>query len=505
MRPPVVFVVDDEEQICALLTRTLARDGSTVQAFSSANAALAAIGTTRPDLLVTDMMMPELSGLELAQRAKAILPELSVVLITGYASIENVLDAMRSGIDDFVTKPFSASEIRAVVSRVLERRGQRAEPKTAEVIQAAASPRPPENAALVRRLRDMALLEAVHRILAEEMESREILARLRSTFESALGVSRAALAVPGALPGSFRLAALADGALPPADAVPDVAFLDLVMASGNATPCSPGDIGPIVAHLDTGPVAAAPIAARDAAADDMGVLLVSRPAFGRRFEGDDLRVVGVVAAALGDVWRSVRAAERAEEIYVATLRDVAEASEMRTPWFRDHGERVARIAVGLARRLGMPQQDLDTMEIAARLLDIGRIEIPDEVLTRPGRLSNEEWRFVRSHCDAADQIVRPLGRLRHVKPVLLHHHENWDGSGYPNGLRGDEIPPLAAVARIADTYAALVAPRPWRQAMDESSAVRKIVDASGSHFHPQFVAAFTEMHFEAFRTPGGTA
>ena len=98
-------------------------------------------------------------------------------------------------------------------------------------------------------------------------------------------------------------------------------------------------------------------------------------------------------------------------------------------------------------------------------------------------------------------MLRPLGRLRHAKPVVRHHHENWDGSGYPDGLRGDDIPYLAALVRITDAFSALTSPRPWRGALPQAEAVRRIVEASGTQFHPQLVAAFAEMQL----APGGDA
>ncbi|MCG3135561.1 MAG: Regulator of RpoS [Planctomycetes bacterium] len=507
VRQPVVFVVDDEEQICVLLQRTLARDGLRVLAYTTADQALTALSSERPDLIVTDMMMPGTNGLDFAQRALAVSRDVSVIVITGYASLENVVDALRSGVDDFVTKPFSASEIRAVVARVLSRRGKRdpSAPSTAEVSAAAVQERPPENQALARRLRDMALLESVHGVMAEDLASEDVLGRCRGTLEGALGVRRAVLAVP-TLDGRWRIASavgtpLAHPQFGGTSAEPaEVGFLSLVAASGTSALCGRDELGAFGDLFGSGPCAAAPLARRDVATSELGVLVVGRDGdggSGKRFEAEELRVLSVLGPAIGDVFRALRNAERAEEAYVATLEDIVEASENRAPWFRDHGRRVRDLALALARRLGFAESELAVLGVAARILDLGRVELADEVLHKTSRLTPDEWRAVRAHCEHADQMVRPVGRLRHVKPVLRHHHENWDGSGYPDGLRGDAIPPLAAVVRIADAFAALTAPRPWRGAMQEHDAIRNLVELSGSHFHPQYVAAFAEMRFES--------
>lgn len=516
MRQPVVFVVDDEEQICVLLQRTLARDGLRVLTYHTADAALAAVPAEQPDLIVTDMMMPGTTGLELAQRARAVAPAVSVIVITGYASLENVVDALRSGVDDFVTKPFSASEIRVVVGRVLSRRGRRdtSGPTTAELTAAAVRDRPPENQALARRLRDMALLEAVHGVMSEDLPSEDVLARCRGTLEGALSVTRAVLAIP-TLAGKWRIVSsvgtpLSHPRIPGSEvSEAEVGFLSLVAASGSAALCGQSELGAFGSLLGAGPCAAAPLARRDAVSAEIGVIVVAReptaPADGtsgaaavpaRRFEADELRVLSVLGPAVGDVFRALRNAERAEEAYIATLEDIVEATENRTPWFRDHSRRVRDLALHLARRLGFSESELAVLSVAARILDLGRVELPDALLHKSSRLTPDEWRSVRSHCEHADRFVRPVGRLRHVKPVLRHHHENWDGSGYPDALRGDAIPPLAAVVRIADAFVALTAPRPWRTALAEADAIRSIVELSGSHFHPQYVAAFAEMRFE---------
>jgi len=271
-------------------------------------------------------------------------------------------------------------------------------------------------------------------------------------------------------------------------------LLALAGASGTAAAVAPSALGEIGARLGDGPAAAAPLRPRGASSSaGAGLLVVARARGAAAFDGDDLRLLGVAASAVGNVVRAARSAESAAEDYFASLIDVVAATEHRAPWFLAHSTRVRDLSVRLGERLGLAASDIDVIEAAAPLLDIGRVHLGDGVLTKAGRLSPDEWRELRSHAEVADVIVRPLGVLRHAKPVIRHHHENWDGSGYPDGLRGDDIPFLAALVRITDAYAALTSARPWRAALAPAEAVRRIVDFSGTHFHPQLVAAFTEM------------
>ena len=439
-----------------------------------------------------------MSGLELVSRARETLPGVAAIVITGYASIDNVVDALRSGVDDFVTKPFSVAEIRNVVGRVLQARSgtERAESRRGADADAPA-PLSAESAvpgALARRFRDLSIVESVHTLLAEDLTSMEVVPRADPTLAAALHATRSVLLAPGSRDGAFRVRSATTAAARPAEDL-ELGVLALVVASGVAGAVDREPLAALAPLLDGGPIAAAPLSPRDPEGDDSGVLVVSRPVDAPPFGAEDLRVLGVTAAALGDVFHSLRAAERAEEAYVASLSDVVAVTESRTPWFARHSERVHALSLRLARRLGLPASEVDTVDLAARLLDLGRIEVPDDVLGKPGRPSNEEWRALRDHASRADDLIRPFGRLRNVKPVVRHHHENWDGSGYPDGLRGDEIPFLASLVRITDAYVALTAARAWRGAMEPAAAVRQIVELSGRHFHPQLVAAFTEMHF----------
>ena len=496
MKKPTVFVVDDEPQICALLTRILQREGYAVHAFTAGQQAVDALAAERPDVLVTDLMMPGLNGIDVVRRAKEMLPSMGAVLTSGFASIDSVVDALRSGVDDFVTKPFSVAEIRSVVTRVLQKPRSEAAAAAPVPARGPAAADAPTNV-FARRLREMSVVENLHGLLCEDVATLEILPRCSSTLLPSLGAGRAVLMLPAGRDAVFRArsATLADGPWT-ARAEVESGALALLAASGAPAALDREALGAAAPLLEDGPLAAAPISPRDPAAPDAGVLVVSRPAGGNPFEAEDLRLLGVAAAALGDVVRAVRSAERAEDAYAASLCDVVEATESRSRWFVHHSERVRDLSLGLGRRLGLPATELEVLETASRLLDLGRVGTPDDLLRKPGSPSPEEWRTLQHHSVAAERLVRPLGRLRHVKPVIRHHHENWDGTGYPDGLRGHDIPYLAALVRITDAYAALTSSRAWRDAVEPADAVRQIVALSGRHFHPQLAAAFAEMQLE---------
>ena len=503
MSQPTVFVVDDEEQICSLLQRILAREGYDVQAFHDPREALKAVQRKAPDLLVTDLMMPDMSGLELITAARSHAPSMGTIVITGYASIDNVVGALRSGVDDFVTKPFSVNEIRAVAARLLESVRETASeprpaPTTADSRRSGISiPEGAESPMLARRLTEMSLTERLHGLLSEDLRSRDLLPRSAELLRGAFGVSHAVLLVPQGRDGGFELHGTTAAIDVPLELEIDCPALHFVTASGSPSQLDADLALPLLPWLDAGALAAAPISPRISSGVDAGVLVVAYAEGADEPTATDLRRLGIAASALGDVFRALRTAERAEDAYLDSLTDIVAATESRTPWFARHSERVRRLSVDLGRAVGLAERDLDLLDCAARVLDLGRVEIPDDVLTKPGRPSASEWRVLRRHVNVADTLLRPVGRLRHVKPVVRHHHENWDGSGYPDGLRGEEIPYLAALVRVADAYAALTSPRSWRPALSGDDACEKIRELAGRHFHPELARVFADRGGEA--------
>ncbi|MGE5234740.1 MAG: HD-GYP domain-containing protein [Acidobacteriota bacterium] len=155
---------------------------------------------------------------------------------------------------------------------------------------------------------------------------------------------------------------------------------------------------------------------------------------------------------------------------------VARAVEARDEGTGEHCDRLSRLASRLGERLRLDQEALKALRRAGYLHDIGKIAIPDSILLKPGKLSPEEWEVMRSHVDIGVRICAPLRSLRPVIPIIQHHHEKQDGSGYPNHLRGDDVPLLARVFQVVDVFDALTNDRPYRKALSPESALAILED-----------------------------
>jgi putative nucleotidyltransferase with HDIG domain len=207
------------------------------------------------------------------------------------------------------------------------------------------------------------------------------------------------------------------------------------------------------------------------------------------------------AADLRETFKQER--ERAQELkrsYRATVRALANAVEARDAYTGRHAERVAAYGLAIAAAGGIDPVDSPEMEFGFLLHDVGKVAVPDAILFKPAALSAEEEAVIRQHPVVGWEILREIDFLGEAKLVVRHHHERWDGAGYPDGLRGDDIPQLARVFAVADTLDALTTDRPYRPATTFEAARAEIESAAGSQFDPDVVEAFCDMPTERFVT-----
>ncbi len=209
---------------------------------------------------------------------------------------------------------------------------------------------------------------------------------------------------------------------------------------------------------------------------------------------------GVRVAAVRDVTQRKRFVERLEQLnadlevaYDTTLAGWSHALELRDRETRGHSDRVVELTVRLAREVGIPESELVHVRRGALLHDIGKMGIPDQILLKPGPLSPEEWAVMRQHPELSRQLLSPIAFLARAIDIPYCHHERWDGTGYPRGLRGTEIPIAARVFAVADTWDALRFERPYRGVWSTERVVAHLREESGRAFDPAVVEAFLRM------------
>ncbi|MDJ0789598.1 MAG: CHASE2 domain-containing protein [Myxococcota bacterium] len=239
----------------------------------------------------------------------------------------------------------------------------------------------------------------------------------------------------------------------------------------------------------TGPGLAvyAPLRSGDAAA---GVLIVDRddPS---PLAPTQLRTIATVASQLALQARNLRLVEDLRDTLNASVEAVASAVEARDGYTEMHCRRLALFSVTMGRRLGLPEDEIEGIRLGALLHDVGKIGIPDRVLLKPGRLSDEERATMQSHTEIGHRIVAPIrGLTAGTLACVRHHHERWDGSGYPLALAGHDIPLAARIVSVVDVWDALSSARPYKPALDQR-AVRELLEKGrGSQFDPDLLDLF---------------
>ncbi|MDX6668331.1 MAG: hypothetical protein QOK04_1711, partial [Solirubrobacteraceae bacterium] len=179
-----------------------------------------------------------------------------------------------------------------------------------------------------------------------------------------------------------------------------------------------------------------------------------------------------------------------ELTYVGTAEALAAALEAKDDYTAGHARSIADAAVEVGRALGLDERALRNVRYGAIFHDIGKIAVPDAILHKPGKLTSAEFEVVKRHPIHGEEILAPVPFLNDVRRIVRHDHERWDGAGYPDGLRGPQIPIGARIVFVVDAFHAMVSDRPYRHGMAESEARARLRSSAGSQFDPQVVKAF---------------
>ncbi len=176
--------------------------------------------------------------------------------------------------------------------------------------------------------------------------------------------------------------------------------------------------------------------------------------------------------------------------YVDTVRSLVAALEAKDRYTAGHSERVATYAVDIARSMQLPDEVVERIDLAAQVHDLGKVGIPDEVLSKPGRLTAAEFDLIRNHPEDGAEIVARVPGLAHIVPIVRHHHERFDGAGYSRGLAGDDIPIEARIMAVADSFDAMTSSRAYRPAMEFEAAIAEMKSCAGTQFDAEVVEHF---------------
>lgn len=210
------------------------------------------------------------------------------------------------------------------------------------------------------------------------------------------------------------------------------------------------------------------------------------------FARADLELLTAIARQAGVAIERARLVLDLENLFIDTVRTIVSALDAKDRYTSGHSERVCALSLLIGRRLGLTTRDLEVVKLASLLHDIGKIGIPERILTLPGKLSVEEFEIMKAHPVLGAEMIRNIRKLDPVVAGIRYHHENWDGSGYPEGLKGDQIPLGARIIRVADSYDAMTSNRSYRQGLEPAKVRAEFENHSGSQFDPGVLRVFLE-------------
>ncbi|GAB4270325.1 MAG: hypothetical protein Kow0029_06970 [Candidatus Rifleibacteriota bacterium] len=225
----------------------------------------------------------------------------------------------------------------------------------------------------------------------------------------------------------------------------------------------------------------------------IGVLSVSDKLSGEAFDKSDLEMLVTLASQIAITLYNAQLYEDLEASYLSAVRALANSIDAKDPYTRGHSERVARYSMEIGRVMGLESDEIKTLHVGALLHDIGKISISEGIINKSAKLTDEEYETMKTHPARGASIIEPAKFLKEKVPLIKYHHERFDGKGYPEGLKGQEIPLLARIICVADSYDAMTSKRAYRDTMGREEAKKELIRCSGTQFDPKVVNSFLEV------------
>ena len=538
--PARILVVDDEPDILRLVSKRLQPQGYRLETAADGREALDKVAENGFDLVLLDVLLPRLDGLEVLSRIKQRQPGIAVVMMTAYGSEEVAAEALRRGADDYIIKPLEEGELSAAVSGTLRKARQRRQvSRAAARLRRDAMPELEEKERLISELRQssIALMEQYDRLLAAEEQNRVYAERLEqmvderardlkrrnkelATMHSVLSAATRSLELTEVLAitldqleGILGTTALAAFVIDP-----ETGRLRLGSQRNMSADFlrwatrSPGSEGVLAGALASGgrrvidineDKELTGIFAGAAAGPRLIVFPMTSPGEvtglvaclcdGCELDEDTWRLLDSIGDELGVIIDNVRLYENLRRAYLSTIRALAEAVDARDAYTRGHSDRVSAFAVAIAREMGLGEEALTAVRDAGYLHDIGKIGMPDAVLLKEGVLTAEEMGTMKLHPGTSHKILAQASIPDEIKEMIRHHHERFDGEGYPDGLSEENIPLGSRILCVADAFEAMTSDRPYRLALTDEAAVSELKRCAGQQFDPQVVEAFLQI------------
>src|SRR5262245_31491218 len=468
---PRIVVGDDEKVIRDRLADFLGMEGYVVRTAEDGTAALGELSKGHYDLVISDLKMPRMGGIALLDEIGKTAPDALTVIMTGFGTVETAIDAMKRGAYDYVLKPFRLDEVVQVVQRGIEKQRMAAENL---------------------RLREALSLYKVSEAIAASLSLDQV---LETVADSCLNEVRGDL-VSTWLDGGdgvfferqhltgLGIAAGAElGQIDPQKVIehlrPDQLLLEQGQKGARFFAAQP--------EAPLSSLVAVPLRIKQRL---MGFIALASFTKGKRFDEGQRKLLSIIASRAAAAIENARLYEDLQATFQQTIEGLAKAIDKMDRYTSGHSDRVAFYATFLAERLGLSPAEIEIVRQSALMHDIGKIGCVLN-LNKPGKLTNDEYEVFKKHPTYGRDILDPIKFLHPLIPGVHLNHERWDGRGYPLRMKGNEIPIIARIIAVADTYDAMTSDRSYRRALPHEVAIAEIERCSGTQFDPDVAATFT--------------
>ena len=465
-----IMVVDDENYICRIVIDTLGSTDYDIVSFTDPQKALDFLAVDTVDLVLTDLMMGEYSGLQVLETALENHPDIIVVLMTAHPTVQTAVSVLKRGAYDFLIKPFKLELLIQTVRRGLEHQ---------KIVR--------DNLSLKSQVQFLKVVNAFFDTGTDINQFLEMV--LRSCNAELLAQASAVIEINSGT-GEIVRKVCETTFKDKATLVVDSQLLDQFKDTRSGAPKVVTKAKTVDGRQHYEILISQPILVRRTLYGVINVLIESRQ---ENIPAGQMDILLLLASSASSAMANQKLYSDLQQSYFQVISALTNSIEARDKYTAGHTDRVTRLAEQLARHLGWTEKQLVTLRMGCTLHDIGKIGVPDAILNKPDKLTETERKKMMSHPRLGMKIIRGIELLKASRPYIIAHHERYDGKGYPKGLSGKEIPIEGRLLAVVDTFDAIISDRPYRPGATVDVAVRELVENSGSQFDPKMVTAFLEV------------
>jgi putative nucleotidyltransferase with HDIG domain len=474
MKKEKVLIIDDEDFILQLSKDILAKSEYLVETALDGKEGIKLLETDNFDLILTDIKMPNINGLDVIKHIRISNKEIPIIVITGHGTLDIAIDSLRLGAQGFILKPFTPAELRNAVAEALEKTRLLSE----NIKMRTLMPLFEVSKEMIGEVDPKRLLKQLVDIAIKETHADKVCVALIDEATNKLSI-RESYGMTTASKSTFenifnkKITEIVFKNKKPLIITPDATLPSELKHALNIEAVTFGIL--------------APLSIRGAI---IGVLSICRKSSVEPFSASDIELITVLSGQAAAAIENAHLYDKLQQSYLSMMVALSCVVESKDLYTDKHMKDIAEYSVEIANKLGLPEIDIENIRKAALLHDLGKISIPDYILMKPGKLTEEELEIIKKHPASGAKIIEPVEALREARDIIQCHQECFDGSGYPDGLRGEEIPLGARIIAVADAFGAMTTDRPYRKALPMGEAIKELKRCSGTQFDPQIVGIF---------------